>query len=110
MADVHLANAPRHVGGWPGDFDAFVNAELLDGVDIIHPHRHPHALVAGFGSLAECGWVRAFAASALPALAQEDFEMANAHRAKRRRAAPFESFLKAELFKPLEALLDVGDV
>src|SRR5688572_6448686 len=42
---VHLANIPRHVGRRPGDLETLIKAALVDGVDVIHPDRHPHALV-----------------------------------------------------------------
>src|SRR6266540_2003165 len=45
MAHVHLADAPRHVGRRPGDVETLLEAVPMDGVDVVHPDRHPGTLV-----------------------------------------------------------------
>jgi hypothetical protein len=110
MADVHLANTPRHVARRPGYFNTMFQATLVHGIHIVDPDRHPHALIADFAPVAERRCVRTLAAPALRALAQEDFAVVCAHRSKRRRSAQLESFPPAELLKPLEALPDIGDI
>src|SRR5262245_45615103 len=47
VANVHLANAPRHVGRRPRDVKTLLEAALVNGVNVVHPDRHPCALVRG---------------------------------------------------------------
>src|SRR5262249_37857189 len=47
MADVHLPHAPWLVGRRPGHLEALREAPLVDGVHVVHPDRHPDALVRG---------------------------------------------------------------
>jgi hypothetical protein len=111
VTDVHFADVPGLVGRGPRDFDSLLDAAGVNGVDIVDPDAHPHAFVSGFAAaISEGRCVRAFAATALCALAQEDFAMSRAHGAESGRIAPLEASLPAEFFEPGEALLDVGDV
>src|SRR2546422_818438 len=45
MPNCHLAITPRHVGWWPRNSKSLIDAMLMDGVSVICPYRHPHALV-----------------------------------------------------------------
>ena len=110
MADVHLANAPRHICGWPRDLNILFQAVLVDRVDVVDPNTHPNAFVCFFPTVAKSRRVRSLSASALSALAQKDLTFAGAHCAKRWRVAPLKAFAPAELFKPGEALADIGNV
>src|SRR5437667_1435218 len=46
MAKVHLADVPRHIGGRKCDLQPGGDAMLVHLVHIVHPDRHPDALVA----------------------------------------------------------------
>src|SRR5437667_1455695 len=46
MAKVHLANVPRHIGRRKCDLQPGGDALLVHLVHIVHPDRHPDALVA----------------------------------------------------------------
>jgi hypothetical protein len=48
VTHVHLADAPWHIGRRPGDVEILLQALPMDGVDIVHPDRHPDANVGGF--------------------------------------------------------------
>ena len=41
VANVHFANVPLHIGGWPRYIEALVETPLVYGVDVIHPNGHP---------------------------------------------------------------------
>src|SRR5262245_535664 len=111
MPYVHLANIPRHVGWGPRHFNALFKAVLVNGVDIVHPDRHPGPFVAAFVPLrAKRHLVTAFASAALAALAEKDFALARADATERRRSAPVPGFLPSEFFEPGEALLDVRNI
>ena len=74
---VHLAHVPRHVGRWPGDFQSLFLAVTIDAVDVVDPHRHPHALVSCLITIgAERGLRRSPSPPTLPALAEEDLGLA----------------------------------
>ena len=67
MAEVHLADVPRHIGGRECDLQPGGHALLVHLVHVVHPDRHPDALVALFVSvLLKRGGVCA-AAAGLPA-------------------------------------------
>src|SRR6266567_3268766 len=73
VADVTLAHTPWFVGRGMGDVEAFIDAALVDVVDVVDPDRHPCALVRGFVAVgAERLLVGAFAAAALSVAAEED--------------------------------------
>src|ERR1043166_5626856 len=111
MPHVHLAHVPRHVRGRPRDLQPLLDAAALDGVDVVDPDRHPHALVAALVPLgAECHQRVALAPPALPVLAEEDLAVAGRDGAERRRGAPLPPLLPAELLEPREALPDARDV
>src|SRR4051794_34775486 len=77
VADVELADAPWLVGWGVCDVEAFANAALMDGVDVVDPDRHPHAFVGGLvAGAAERRVVGASAAAALAVAAQENLAAA----------------------------------
>jgi len=111
---VHLANVPRHIGGRKCDLQPGGDAVLVHLVHVVHPDRHPDALVAFFVSLLlKRGGVRAAAAASLRPLTKEDawfLTRSNRNRAKRRRRSPVPQFLPSPLLKPRERTGDVGHV
>src|SRR5260370_33259774 len=44
MPHVHLADVPRHVGRRESDVQPGGHALSVHLVNVLHPHRHPHAL------------------------------------------------------------------
>src|SRR5262249_35733150 len=103
-----LADVPRLVRRGHGDLDSFLETMPMDGVDVVHPDRHPDALVARL-ALAFRRRQRALPPAALRALAQEDLALAGANGPECRRAAPVETLLPAKLLEPGEALDDVRE-
>src|SRR5205807_10474526 len=81
-------------------------------VHVIHPDRHPYALVARFVSLLlKRGGVCAAAAASLRAVAKKDAcFLTRPDRAKRRRRSPVPQFLPSPLLKPRDRTGNVGDV
>src|SRR5262245_47167153 len=73
VADVHFADVPRFVGRRHCDLDIFFNTVLVNSVDVFDPDRHPTSFVVVVGG--KCFSVRAFAASALSALAEKDLDI-----------------------------------
>src|SRR5262249_22962493 len=111
MPYMHLADTPCHVGRRPGDLQALLKAALVDSVDVVHPDRHPHALVTGFVAFrAERHPDGASAATALTVLAQKDLTIACADATEPGRTAPLPSLRPSELLEPSKALLYVGNV
>src|SRR5262245_34983688 len=111
MADVHLPHAPWLVGRRPGHLEALREAPLVDGVHVVHPDRHPAALVRGIVAVGSSRFrERAPPPASLRVQAEEDLEPSGADAAESRRVAPVPPLLPAELLEPHEALLDVGDV
>ena len=73
VAEVHLANVPRHICWWERNLQPCGNAVPMHLVDIVDPHRHPHALVACFVVVhLECGRIGTPAAASLRALAEKN--------------------------------------
>src|ERR1700677_4474005 len=109
MASVHLANVPRHIGGRECDLQSSGEAMLVHLVHVVHPDRHPDALVALFVSvLLERGGVRAPTAASLRPLTEKDASfLARSNRAKRRRRSPVPQFLPSPLLKPRDRAGDV---
>src|SRR3954452_485103 len=73
MSDVHLADAPRHVGRRPRDLQPFPQTMRVRRVDVVDPHRHPYAFVArtiAFGTRSRGR--SAATAPAVPVDAEED--------------------------------------
>src|SRR6266852_335073 len=112
MAKVHLADVPRHIGGRNCDLQPGGDALLVHLVHVVHPDRHPDALVALFVSvLLKRGGVRAAAAASLRPLTKKDARfLTRSNRAKRRRRSPVPQFLPSPLLKPRERAGDVGHV
>lgn len=112
MAKVHLANVPRHIGGRKCDLQPGGDAMLVHLVHVVHPDRHPDALVALFVSvLLKRGGVRAAAAASLRPLTKKDASfLTRSNRAKRRRRSPVPQFLPSPLLKPRDRAGDVGHV
>src|SRR5262245_54230065 len=97
MAQVHLPDTPRHVGGRPGDVESLRLAMAVNGIDIVHPNRHPCALVGGWVALGAEGHLDAAIATAtLRAQAQEDLALAGANSAERGRAPPVPALLPSK--------------
>jgi len=101
MAKVNLANVPRHIGGRKCDLQPGGDTMLVHLVHVVHPDRHPDALVALFVSvLLKRGGVRATAAASLRPLTQKDANfLTRSNRAKRRRSSPVPRFLPSPLLK-----------
>ena len=111
MSNVHLANAPWHVGGRPGNFEPLRNAMLMNGVHIFHEDRHPNTLVGSIVTvLAERHFYGAPAAASLTILTEEDLAVTGEDSAEARRIAPVPAFLPPEFFEPLKALSNIRDV
>ncbi len=108
---MHFADVPRHVGWWPGDLDALLDAEPMHGIKIIDPDGHPHAFLGRFiGFRAESRPAAACAATALAILAEENLEMSRSDATECRGRTPVPCFFPTELFEPGEALADIGDI
>src|SRR2546425_852518 len=74
---VHLADVPRHVGRWESNVQPSGHALTVDFVNVVNPHRHPHALVGHFISVRrERRNVRTPAVASLRALAKKDLAFA----------------------------------
>jgi hypothetical protein len=61
MADVEFADAPWLVCRGMGDVEAVGDAALVDGIDVVHPDRHPDAFVGGLvavGAEGDRAWIR----------------------------------------------------
>src|SRR5205823_8066230 len=72
VADVHFADVPGHVGWRPGDVEVLLETSFVDGIDIVHPHRHPGTFVRGLvAGCSEGHFVTALAAATLTALAKK---------------------------------------
>src|SRR6267378_2606273 len=112
MAKVHLANVPRHIGGRKRDLQPGGDALLVHRVHVVHPDRHPDALVARFVSrLLKGGGVCAAAAASLRPLTKKDASfLTRSNRAKRRRRSPVPQFLPSPLLKPRDRAGDVRHV
>src|SRR5208337_1732444 len=112
MAKVHLASVPRHIGGRKCDPQPGGDAMLVHLVHVVHPDRHPDALVALFVSvLLKGGGIRAAAAASLRPLTKKDASFfTRSNRAKRRRRSPVPQFLASPLLKPSERAEYVGHV
>src|SRR6266853_552578 len=108
---MHFPHAPWHVGWRPCDVEALIQTSLMNRIDIIHTHRHPNAFVTDLiATRTERHPGTAFAASALPALAQKYFALAGANAAKCWGTSPVPALGPSQLFEPFEALLDIGNV
>ncbi len=111
MTHVHLPNAPRHVCGRPRHVETLLQTSAMDGVDIIHPYRHPDPLVAGFVAVGTEGRpTAAMASAALSPFAQEDLARAGANAAECGRTTPVPPLLPAEFFEPPKAIGKVRNV
>jgi hypothetical protein len=53
VPNVHLADMPRHVGRGESDIQPSGNALSMDLINVVHPNRHPCALVGLFISMAQ---------------------------------------------------------
>src|SRR5271167_4979144 len=112
MAKMHLADVPRHIGGRKCDLQPGGDAVFVHLVHIVHPDRHPDALVALFISLLlKRGGVRAAASASLRPLTKKDASfLSRSNRAKRRRRSPVPQSLPSPLLKPRDRAGDVGHV
>jgi hypothetical protein len=107
MADVHLAYAPRLVHRRHGDLQTLLEATLVDDVDVVHPDRHPDALVI---VVAPGGRERALPAPALTVQAEKNLAFARADGPEGRGIAPLETLRPAELLESGDAFREVRDV
>ena len=83
VTDVHLANLPRHVGRWESNIQCGGHALSVDFVDVVHPNRHPHAVIGCFVSvIPKRGGIWSLAAPSLAPLAKEDLGFASSDRAE----------------------------
>src|SRR5688572_4464176 len=97
VTHVHLADAPWHVGRRPRDVETLLAAVPMDGVDIVHPDRHPDTLVGRLVAVGTEGHLHTtVATAALGALTQEDLAPAGANAPEGGRLAPVPSFLPPE--------------
>src|ERR1035441_5674768 len=112
MAKVDILDVPRHIGGRKCDLQPGGDAVLVHLVHVVHPNRHPDALVAPFVSvLLKGGGVRAAAAASLRLLTKKDASfLTRSNRAKRRRRSPVPQFLPSPLLNPRDRAGDVGHV
>src|SRR3954470_23486503 len=112
MAKVHLANIPGPIGRRKGDFQPGGAAPLVHLVHVVHPDRHPDALICLFISvLLKRGGVRAAAAASLCPLTKKDASyLARSNRAKCWRRSPVPQFVPSPLLKPRNRAGDVGYV
>jgi hypothetical protein len=96
VANVHLAHAPGHVGGWQRHIEILLQAVPVDGIDVVHPDRHPHSLVGCRVTVGTEGRLYpAIPATTLRTLAKEDLELAGANGPEARRFAPLEALRPA---------------
>src|SRR6516165_2719112 len=73
MANVHLADVPRHIGGRKCDLQPSGDALLVHLVHFVDPDRHPDSLVALFVAVPlKRGGVCAEAAASLRPLTEKD--------------------------------------
>src|SRR5713101_7087509 len=101
MTNVHLADVPWHVGRWESDVQVCGQTVSVDFVNVLHPYRHPHALVARLVSAwSECRFIRAFAAAALASLTEKNLAFAGPDRAESRGSSPVPAFLPTQLLEP----------
>jgi hypothetical protein len=106
---VHLADVPRHVSRWESDVQPGGHAVSVNLVDVVHPHRHPHAPVDSFVSArSKRGGVRPLAAAPLSPLAEKDLAFARPDRPESPRRSPVPALPPAQLLEPCEARGDVG--
>jgi len=111
MAQMHLADVPRHVGRRPGNVQSGIDAAAMNGVHAVDEDRHPHALV-GLPVLprVEGGSVCALAATALRALKEEDFESVGTDSAEARWIAPVPELALSPFLEPGNGSGEIGDV
>src|ERR1700730_7519528 len=98
---MHLPHIPRHVRRRKSHFQPSGNTLPVDLIYIIHPHRHPHALIACLVSiLLKCGRVRPPTTSALRTVAQKNLHCTRPHRPESGRCSPIPQLLPPPLRKP----------
>src|SRR5258708_20260865 len=77
---VHLADIPRHVRRRKSDIQPSANAMPVDLIHVVHPHRHPSALVARFVStLPHRSRIRSFAPPPLRPLPNTNLPLSPPH-------------------------------
>src|SRR5258706_13432471 len=104
VADVHFAHVPFHVGRRPSDIEAPFETPLVDGIDVVHPDRHPSPSARPLIAARTKGdFIAPPAAAALTALAKKYLAFARANATKCRRITP----VPAKLFKPGKALNNI---
>src|SRR5262245_48906584 len=101
MPDVHLADIPRHVSWRPGNFQTVFKAGSVDGIDVLHPDRHPNPFVGLFVAFRSKRHLDfALAATALTALTKENLALTGTNSAKCGWIAPVPCLLPSQLLEP----------
>src|SRR3954468_16349351 len=89
VPQVHLTDAPGHIGRGEGDVEALLQAMAVDRVHSLDPDRHPDALVRSLAAALPEGRVdTADAAAALHPPAEGDLARAGADGPEAGRVAP----------------------
>src|SRR5260370_29261112 len=106
---VNLADVPRHASRWESDVQAGGHAVSVNLVDVVHPHRHPHAPVDSFVSArSKRGGVRPLTAAPLTPLAEKNLGFARPDRPQSPRRSPLPALPPAQPPEPCEARGGVG--
>src|SRR5690242_10883098 len=104
VAEVHLADVPGHIGWRKSDIQAGGHALAVNLINVVHPDRHPRALVGRLVSVwSKRGSVRPLTSTALASLAEKDLAFAGANRAESRRRSPVPALLPAPFLEPSKA-------
>jgi len=108
---VHLSDVPRHVSRWESDVQPGGHTVSVNLVNIVDPHRHPHALVGRFISVGfERRNVRTPASASLRPLAKKERAFARPDCPESRRRSLVPALPPAQLLEPCKARGDVGYV
>src|SRR5438093_8512259 len=84
MPDMHLPHIPGHVGWRPCHLESLFDTTPIDGIDVVDPDRHPHALVSRVVTVRSERFVeRASTPPALGVLTQENLALAGTDTAER---------------------------
>src|SRR5437899_5336002 len=103
MSHVHLPDIPRHVSRRKRHLEPCCQALSVNFINVLHPHRHPYALVPFFVSIIlERSRVLAPAAASLCSLTQKNLACTGTRGTKPWRRAPVPELLPSPLLKPCE--------
>src|SRR5438270_13025073 len=102
MPDVHLADIPRHVRRRKRYIQPSSNALPVHLIHIVHPHRHPRALIVFLISVRlKRSRVRSFSPPTLRSSAKTNLHLARTHRPEHSRRSPTPQLLPPPLPNPL---------